>query len=639
MTVTNGKSAHVLVNASVRGKRTWGVVVAVGVLIALLWVYIEDKHAHVPGADGQYAFLYARSLVYDHDLDFTNDYLLCGDPQEIIDVRFGPRPINVSFIGPALYLAPVLWVARQIARPAPQAEEAELRGCRGPVVTATLAVGPFLGALTVFLGYCVARRFTRDGSAALAAAFFGFASMLTIYASVMPSYTHVYEAASAAIVLLLSVRAAERPESSWRWLLAGCGVGLAMLQRPNCIFFGIVPTTLALFAWRHRAAKLGIAVLLVAIGTAAVGIVPSCLLNKLLFGSYSPLASRDPHILQFAHPHPLLILFSPIGGLFYFTPVTWLSVIGIRPGLRDMRSRPFVAGALLAAAVQVYLCSAILDWYGGGSFGARRLTPIVPILIVLAALGIDRIATWMRKRKGRMETALAFAALLPPTFVVLGMAVGTEPGKTVVWDPALDQEDLYGRGAMAMWWRIDQSVGDLAILPAEFLYGLRYRLPMRTFRTACWPWYSRHTRLMYWKSNFPALSDPRLRETKVGLEDVGTGSRMTQDRARIVFGAEWPTATELTVTASASQASEVRIGFGHFFTPVDWLAPSALPGGDVPTKATLRVPRGAFDSGVNELVIESEGASQANIVLREIHLDDTTTYKEFYRTAKTAAGP
>ncbi|MEO8800494.1 MAG: hypothetical protein ABI551_21555, partial [Polyangiaceae bacterium] len=61
------------------GRVRWGVLVALVSLVLAWSLSSGDKWARGPEGDGYYAWLFARSLVYDHDVDFTNDYSICGD--------------------------------------------------------------------------------------------------------------------------------------------------------------------------------------------------------------------------------------------------------------------------------------------------------------------------------------------------------------------------------------------------------------------------------------------------------------------------------------------------------------------------------------------------------------------------------
>jgi hypothetical protein len=93
-------------------------------------------------------------------------------------------------------------------------------------------------------------------------------------------------------------------------------------------------------------------------------------------------------------PHGLQVLASPEHGLFFWTPLALLALLG----LFFVRER-VVAGALaIMAASQVYVAGSVDSWSVAGAFGHRRFVCITIILVIgLAAL--------VRALKGRARTA------------------------------------------------------------------------------------------------------------------------------------------------------------------------------------------------------------------------------------------
>jgi hypothetical protein len=74
----------------------------------------------------------------------------------------------------------------------------------------------------------------------------------------------------------------------------------------------------------------------------------------------------------FASPKPLAVLFSLRKGLFFWSPVTFLAVLGF---VRLARKRPGLWIAIAPTLVlQLYLVSSWWCWWYGGSFGHRAFT-------------------------------------------------------------------------------------------------------------------------------------------------------------------------------------------------------------------------------------------------------------------------
>ncbi|HEX3344875.1 MAG TPA: hypothetical protein VHS09_09900, partial [Polyangiaceae bacterium] len=179
-----------LVGRALRGAHgsRWGLLVTVTAYALFLWMFSTGPYARNAGSDGYYTWLYARSIAFDHDIDFTNDYALCGDPQGKNLLRGTSHPDNPFYIGPSIVWVPVLSVVRHVVPVPVNAPEPERLACYGPLTANTLGVGPLLGALAIGLMYRLGRRHAGDGAAALAAGLLGFGTTLPAYAAMVASY-------------------------------------------------------------------------------------------------------------------------------------------------------------------------------------------------------------------------------------------------------------------------------------------------------------------------------------------------------------------------------------------------------------------------------------------------------------------
>ena len=104
--------------AGIRGSRSDLVAALVYAAVSLL-LYATCLAAHKPGADGFYGWIYARSLAYDGDLDFTNDYALCGDPWSMGWETATHHRANVFYIGPAVFWTPAIWLLKHFVHGEP----------------------------------------------------------------------------------------------------------------------------------------------------------------------------------------------------------------------------------------------------------------------------------------------------------------------------------------------------------------------------------------------------------------------------------------------------------------------------------------------------------------------------------------
>lgn len=597
-----------------------GLAVCVIAALFYLWFWFAERARDAPGnSDPHYIWLYARSLVFDGDFEFRNDYALCGDPFRLGKDHGTGHLANPYYLGPTLFLAPALVLARLFTRLPAGATPDVLAGCRGPLAGNAFAVGCLLGAVSLYLCYRIARRFAGDGVAATAAALFGWAGLLAGYSALWPSYSHVYATFGVALVALASLRALEKPESWARWAVVAVAVAVALLQRPPQLVYGLLPLVVALHTLRTDKKKLA-GVLGVLAAGAALGVVPLLVLYKHMYGHYTTSPASGPYI-HLSHAHPFLLLFAPHGGLFYTTPVAWVAVVGLWFAKQRRESWTLVAPLIVAGAIEGFLYSAVLDWHGSGTFGARRLTPLTPLFVVLAALFIDRAAAWLREKPDRALWLVGVGVTLPFAFLTQGNMLG-QTRATIPCCRGASQAGQYGESAKAVWGEIDAKLGDVAVYPAALAFAARYRVHPNRWRDATQSdWYMRDFRSLVFSAQGFQLGDKRL--VTDGIEPVGSAGRLARPVARVIFAAEWPFASRIIVRGRADRPVRVGVVLAR---PFGSSAVGELELGPTASAAELRIPSGAFASGILELRFESAEAPGANALIEQVRFEDDAKY-------------
>ena len=170
------------------------------VLVVYLSRYLAYDGNLIHG-DGHYSWVMARSLAFDGDLNLANDYTACGDERSLGVEEGGGRPADPFYLGPALLWVPFLRLARALIPVAASAPAAWRNGCDGPWAHFVLTLAPLCGVLAVWLGARVARRWVSERAAAVALVVLGLGSTLLHYASLVPSYSHVWAALGVALSL------------------------------------------------------------------------------------------------------------------------------------------------------------------------------------------------------------------------------------------------------------------------------------------------------------------------------------------------------------------------------------------------------------------------------------------------------
>jgi hypothetical protein len=359
--------------------------------------------------DATHHFVQLRSVVFDHDLDFRNDYQrIYGLTREepgtewiFSDLTKTGHVRNYMPVGPAILWAPLylLVVAGEFAafhagiapRPDGFGHAAQLV----PGVTGILAA-----AAAAWLSWRLARKWVDAGSAALGvlAAWLGTSALY--YSLVSPSYSHAASMFACALFFShwLDPRAVWTPR---RIAASAALASFASLMRwQDALLLGI-PLFEALrapWSWRAR--------LLACVGAGAVWVavfLPQMIVWRTLYGNWLALP-QGPSFMQWLAPHPIAVLFSDNHGFFSWTPVAMLAVVGL--GQFAFSHRRFLlplTGVLVSAG---YVNAAVADWWAGEAFGARRFLSLFPLL----ALGS---AVWIGSppRRGRLGLVAAAAAV------------------------------------------------------------------------------------------------------------------------------------------------------------------------------------------------------------------------------------
>jgi hypothetical protein len=168
--------------------------------------------------------------------------------------------------------------------------------------------------------------------------------------------------------------------------------------------FLIAPIWIAL-TWRtvwttRLAALLAMAVAFVAVFS------PQMIVWHVLYGRALTIP-QGPSFLKWWSPHPIAVLFSDNHGLFTWTPLILVSVVGLAGFVRRQRDVAVPIVAILLASW--YVNSAVADWYAGEAFGARRFLSLLPLFVLGASVWIAP-ATAPESRRWRLIVVWALVA-------------------------------------------------------------------------------------------------------------------------------------------------------------------------------------------------------------------------------------
>lgn len=412
----------------------------VKVLFLLFLLTLPLANPWVRG-DGVGYYAYLRSALIDHDLRFENDYLAANESFVISRVdaqgRLLPRMYtktgyveNHFSVGPAILWAPVILAVHGTVLLADRfgAQEAA-DGYSHPYLFAMALSTACYGFLSLFFAFRIARKYFDDPWAFLATVAIWTASSLPIYMYFNPSWSHALSAFTVTLFLWYWERTKSQRTAS-QWAILGLMAGLmGNVYYPNVILL-IFPALEIIHVLRLKQRdprplsipiqKLALAcgVFLMAFFTA---LLPTFITRQIIYGN--PLETGYPAMWTWNWTSPALfkVLFSSDHGLFSWTPILILAVLGF-PFLIQ-RDALLGAGSLLSFLVFYYFIASYPDWDGISSFGNRFFVSLTPIFI----LGLTALLSWFSSWLGK--TPRAVAVVCP----VLGLLIAWNIGFVFQW--------------------------------------------------------------------------------------------------------------------------------------------------------------------------------------------------------------
>ena len=389
-------------------------------LLALFLVTLPLVTPRIRGADEIEYFSYLRSAVFDGDLEFGNEYRhfyerdpegLAGFRQTFLERREPDtgRHINFAPLGSALLWSPFYLLAHAgvlLARAAGAAVAAD--GYSLPYVAAVCYGSALLGWLGLLLIHDALRRHgaVPEPAASWSVAALWLGTPLLYYTTLAPGFSHAASVFAVALVAWLALRLDGLGEPRLRhWAAAGAAVGLAGLVREQDALYGILPG--GVLVWRTLATRdwgRGLLRGALLVGAALAVFAPQLAAYRAINGAYAPsrLVARK---MSWSSPHFLEVLFDPGHGLFPWSPLLLLAVLGL--GLALGRRRPPRALPLLALALllQVWINGAVESWSQAGAFGSRRFVGAT----ALFAFGLGALYQAWLARGSRVPVAAVVA--------------------------------------------------------------------------------------------------------------------------------------------------------------------------------------------------------------------------------------
>jgi hypothetical protein len=364
--------------------------------------------------DATHHFVQLRSMVFDRDLNFRNEYVtlygLAGDEpgtEWVTDeLTVTGHVRNYMPVGPALLWLPLYLLLALVQTglswaglaPAPTGFDRALQ--LAPGISGVLA-----SAVGTWLSFVLARRFTGAASALAGAIAVWVGSHVLYYSMVSPAYSHAASMLASSAFAVAWLVPSKEPTTRRALRLGGLAGAAALMRWQDAIFL-LVPIAENLRAPTTWARRLGL--------SAATGLAwllvfsPQMVVWQALYGQ--PFAiPQGPSFLQWSAPHPIAVLLSSNHGLFTWAPILVLAVAGL---VTVLRRHPQVATPLVViVALSWYINAAVVDWWGGEAFGARRFLSLFPYFVLGLSVWIGGPGTRAVPSAGRLAVTGAFVGL------------------------------------------------------------------------------------------------------------------------------------------------------------------------------------------------------------------------------------
>jgi len=380
--------------------------------------------------DGVGYYAYARAPLIQHNLRFEEDWrhanLYFSQTRTLSNGELRPDEYtqtgyvgNLFSIGPALLWTPFLLAAHLTVLLADAlGAHIPADGFSSPYLLAMALGTAFYGFLGLLFSYSLAKKYVEERWAFLATLGVWGASSLPVYMYFNPAWSHAHSAFGVALFIWYWDRTRDS-RTLFQWILLGLIAGLMVdVYFMNGVFL-VLPLVESLLAyWNSLKAKdyfaagplfAGNICFLLAV---ILAFIPTLITRSIIFGGFLRFGSYTVLPWDWTAPNWRSVLFSSEHGLFSWTPILALAIVGLF--LAPRAARTLALFLALTAAGFYYVISSYPFWHGMASFGNRFFISLTPVFIFGLALLLQRFAGFFRSP----NRAFAASSLLLLLFIL-----------------------------------------------------------------------------------------------------------------------------------------------------------------------------------------------------------------------------
>lgn len=355
------------------------------------------------GGDGYGYYAYLRSIYFDHNLNFENEMRQFDEMYGTHTLESRATPIgrtgNPFAVGWSILYAPFFILALILSKLGNFSDTFSLLGYNFPFQF-------FIGLGTIFYSvwgliflYKTLRKIFSEASSQLVSAVMIFASPLIFYIIYEPSMAHGVSFFALSFLFYEAIKIYKKENISRKEAaILGIAACLSFLVRWQNLIFIVMPL---LILYRKKAKISHFFIFLVPILTA---VFLQIIFFKVLYGSFfvipqgSGFLTFNFKIFQF--------LFSGYHGLFFWHPIFLLGVIGLVLSYKKDKFLFYVLSIPLMG--QALINSGLSDWFGGSSFGSRRMVGSLFIF----AYGLAFLFDFVKNKSKKICSKVLVAVLI-----------------------------------------------------------------------------------------------------------------------------------------------------------------------------------------------------------------------------------
>lgn len=359
--------------------------------------------------DGVSYYAWLRSAIFDHDVQFANEFSLYNTTHSAVATTVLPNGMtpNVFSIGPAVLWAPVYTIVLYLLKIF--FSQKVWTGYEFPFLLTISSLSISFGFIGLLLNFYLAKLMAiKDTQALLVTLAIFLTSPLPQYIFDESNYAHIFSFFFISLLLFVWIKFFTYSATK-KYILLGLIIGLATLMRWQQIIFLLIPASELIYkSMKQKKTIYWIVQNTMYCGISSLIIVlPQFVAWQSVFGQWLTIPQGTGFISP-SFPSLIQFLISPLHGLFFWHPGLILGTLGLCFFAYKTPKKGLPLCLILIG--EILLLSGVVDWWAGAAFGSRRMVDSLPLFTVGFAYLLKIISP--KKRLYLFVYAVIYIALI-----------------------------------------------------------------------------------------------------------------------------------------------------------------------------------------------------------------------------------